>query len=64
MIAAPALAVNVEGWPVLLIVEKATSKGVALDPLILNVFVDGFIKASSSSGQSLIFKNRKTCCSS
>ena len=32
------LATNVEGWPMPLIVEKGASKGVALDPLILDVF--------------------------
>ena len=34
----PRLATNVEGWPVPLIVRKATSKGVALDPLMFIVF--------------------------
>ena len=32
------VAINVEGGPMLLIVEKGASKGVALDPLILDVF--------------------------
>ena len=34
----PWVAANVEGWPMLLIVEKGASKGVALDPLISDVF--------------------------
>ena len=34
----PRLATNVEGWPVPVIVKKATSRGVALDPLIFIVF--------------------------
>ena len=59
MIAAPALAVNVEGWAVPLIVEKASSKGVALDPLILIVFEHNLIKASFVFGQSLFFENRR-----